>query len=217
MGLRSFVALPVEKGGAVIRVVGVHNTDLESDNLTVNLAYGMGPQHTLLFGLPYRLSPSGGDRVGDVSVLHRYIIRQNDRPEGTHRVGLLGGAIIPTDADRDGALQAGIVATVYRDRHEWDADLLYRTGLDDRFDSGLYDLSWQFRLTPVEYPDWGIDSAWNSVIELGGRWTEGANMIHQITLGLQWIQRRWVLEGGVVKEINENHQTQYLISLRTHF
>ena len=61
--------------------------------------------------------------------------------EGTSRLGLLGGVVIPTDSDRDARLQAGAVATFYRQRHEWDLDALWIEGLGDANDSARYDIS----------------------------------------------------------------------------
>jgi len=95
--------------------------------------------------------------------------------------------------------------------------VLYQAGLDQRKDSGRYDLSWQYRLAPAVYPDWGIATEWNSVLEFNGRWQENIKITHQVTAGLQWIHPSWVLEGGIVKDINNNHETHILISTRIHF
>lgn len=217
MGLRSFVALPLEKGGTVLRLIGERNTDTDIDMLTTELAYGLSGTQTLFFGLPYRLSPAGSDRTGDLSALYRHIVWQVDDDVGTSRLGLLGGAILPTESSRDGQLQAGVVATFFRRRYEWDLDLLYQKGLDQARDSGRYDVSWQYRLAPATYPEWGIGSEWDSVLELNGRWTEGNETIHQFTAGLQWIHRRWVLEGGVVKDLNEPEDRRFVLSTRVHF
>ena len=56
-----------------------------------------------------------------------------------------------------------------------------------------------------------------SVVELGGRWREGAHTTHQLTLGLQRIAGRWVVESGVVRDLNAPHNTGYLLSVRLHF
>ncbi len=217
MGLRSFVALPVEQGGTVTRFLIERNTDDDTDTLFLNAAYGLSGQQTLLLGLPYRLSPSGGDRRGDLSALYRHITWQDDTFSGTRRLGLLAGAVIPTKSGRDPALQAGFVTTVYRSRWEWDIDALYRLGLADRPDSAQYDLSFQYRLSPAQYPDWGIGAEWGAVIELNGRWQEGESVVHQVTGGLQWIHRNWVLEGGLVQDLNGPEATRGILSLRLHF
>ena len=96
MGLRSFVALPVDKGGQVVRVQYQRNIDANTDFMIANAAYGLSGKQTLLFTLPYRLSPSGADRTGDLSTLYRHIVWQDDSKDGTHRLGLLGGVVIPT-------------------------------------------------------------------------------------------------------------------------
>jgi hypothetical protein len=217
MGLRSFVALPVEKDGTVVRLTVEHKEKQSTDFLTTNLAYGISQNQTLFLGLPYRLSPSGSNQTGNLSVLYRHIVWQDDQKFGTNRLGLLGGAVLPTKKDRDGAIQAGAVATFYRNRHEIDMDILYRHGLGDADNSARYDLSWQYRLSPEQYSDWDIGTEWDVVLELNGRYLEGQPMTHQITTGLQWIHKQWVLEGGIYKDMNNQHDTGFLLSTRYHF
>jgi hypothetical protein len=217
MGLRSLVALPVEKGGAVIRLTFERANDADTETLITNAAYGFTANQTLLLGMPYRLSPSGNNRQGDVSVLYRHIVWQQDTLSGTDRLGLLGGVIVPTENDRDAAIQAGFVFTHFKNRHEIDIDALYQSGTANRPDSGRYDISWQYRLSPVEHPDWGISTELNTVLELNGRWNEGNSVTQQITAGLQWVHKKTVIDGGVVQDLNNAHETRYLISTRFHF
>ncbi len=217
MGLRSFVALPVEKGGAVARIQIERAEDADRDILIGNAAWGLSARQTLLFGVPYRLSPAGDKRLGDVSMLFRQMLTQKDQHAGTRRLGLLGGAIAPTDSDRDAAIQGGAVYTAFWRRHEIDIDALYQAGLGKRGDSGRYDLSWQYRLTPAERPVWGIPSEINSVLEWNGRWQKGNDTTRQITAGLQWVHAGWVLEGGVAQDLNNARETRLLISTRFHF
>ena len=217
MGLRSFVALPVEKDGAVIRLTYEHAKDADTDSLNTSAAYGFSAKQTLLLGIPYRLSPAGGNRQGDVSTLYRHIIWQEDSAAGTDRLGLLGGVIVPTESDRDAAVQAGFVYTHYKKKHEIDIDALYQAGLENRTDTGRYDISWQYRLSPDQRPDWGLSQEINSVLELNGRWEEGNNITHQFTAGLQWIHQKMVIEGGIAKDLNNTNETRYLLSTRFHF
>lgn len=218
MGLRTFVALPVEKGGKVMRFQLLSNQDTDTDTFITSLAYGIDHKQTLLMGLPYRLSPGGKDQTGDMSLLYRYIAWQDDQPTGTQRLGLLGGVIAPTDSKRDAAWQAGAVYTHYSGRNEWDIDYLYQAGNGNRADTARYDVSWQHRLSPAVYPDWGApDSEWDSVLELNGRWKQGAGTTHQMTIGLQRITQKWVLEAGLIKDLNKAKDNSLLISARFHF
>lgn len=217
MGLRSFVALPVNKGGAVFRFQYLHNTDSNVGMTFANAAWGITGKDTLLLGLPYRASPSGGDRLGDFSALYRRTLWQKDSKYKTSRVALLSGGVFATDSERDNAIQLGLVATFYRDRNSFDIDALYRYGLGSRADDGRYDFSWQYRLSPVNYPEWEFPTEWFSVLELNGRWREGNIIDHQMTVGLQWVHHNWVLEGGIIQTINNDHETQFLISTRLHF
>ena len=216
MGLRSFVALPVEKAGTVLRASVEHNKDTDTSYATFNAAYGISHRQTVLVGLPYRLSSGEGDRMGDVGALYRHIVRQADSAAGTDRLGLLGGVVVPTDSDRDEAVQAGAVFTRYRGRNEIDLDVLYQQGLGNRDNTARYDLSWQYRIRPSEYPEWGIPPEWYVVTELGGRWSEARSTVHQFTLGFQRVAKRWVFEGGVIQDLNNPNHTRFLISVRFH-
>lgn len=217
MGIRSFVALPVDRGGWVSRFQYLNNFDTDVSTFITNVAWGLSGKDTLLFALPYRLSPSGPNRLGDFSAIYRHTLWQQDTKNSTRRLALLAGGVLATDSQRDGALQLGLVTTVFQARHGFDFDLLYRKGLGSRADDGRYDISWQYRLSPVEYPEWGFATEWYSVIELNGRWRRGHAMDHQITVGAQWVHHNWVLEGGLVQTINNNKETQVLISTRFHF
>lgn len=217
MGLRSFVALPVEKNGAVIRFAFEHANEPNTDVLSTSAAYGLNAGQTLLLGVPYRLSPSGADQQGDLSLLYRHIVWQKNRLSGTSRLGLLGGAITPAGSDRNAAIQTGFVFTHFKGRHEIDVDALYQAGIENRPDSGRYDISWQYRLSPAEFPDWGIPSGLNSVLELNGRWDTVSGSVQQVTTGLQWVHRKWVIEGGITQDLNVTKDLSYLLSTRFHF
>jgi len=217
MGIRSFVALPVNKSGLVARFQYLRNTDANTSTFITNAAWGITGKDTLLLGIPYRLSPSGSNRLGDVSALYRHTLWQHDKQLSTTRLALLAGVVVASESNRDNAVQMGLVATFYRDRNALDVDFLYVRGLDKRRDEGRYDISWQYRVSPVEYPDWGFTTEWYSVIELNGRWREGKSIDHQLTTGLQWIHHNWVLEGAVIQTINNSHDLQFLVSTRLHF
>ena len=217
MGLRSFVALPIDKGGTVVRAQYHRNTDADTEVFIANAAYGLSSKQTLLFGLPYRLSPGGAGQAGDLSALYRHIILQEDSTQSTRRLGVLGGLVVPTDSNRDARLQLGAVATIYKGRTEWDLDVLWIEGLNDTKNKARYDIAWQYRLSPSVYPEWGIGHEWHLNLELGGRWNEGNTMVHQATIGLQSIHRQWVFEGGVVQNLNAFTETQFILSTRFHF
>jgi hypothetical protein len=161
-------------------------------------------------------SPSGSNRSGDISVLYRYTAWQKDFSEGTYRLGLLGGGLIPTNNASNGGAQGGAVATFYKGRHELDLDALWRQGFGKSPNRAQYDASYQFRLSPAEYPETGLTSQWNAVVEYNGRWQQTQQLIHQATLGLQWVHPSWVLEGGIVHDLNANHDNQLLLSVRYH-
>ena len=76
MGLRSFVALPVEKGGAVIRLKYEDSDNTKNDTLTTSVAYGLNNKQTLLLGLPYQFESSNEDNPGDLTILYRLQIKE---------------------------------------------------------------------------------------------------------------------------------------------
>jgi hypothetical protein len=78
-------------------------------------------------------------------------------------------------------------------------------------------VSWQYRLTPSEYPEWGIPTEWQSVVELGGRYAQGSEMLHQLTVGALWVHPRWVLETGIIQNLNGPNVTSFLLGIRAHF
>lgn len=218
MGLRSFVALPINQGGVVTRLVIDEVPTTNNDRLTTNAAYGIDGTQAVFLAVPYRLSSGSGDRLGDVSLLYRKNFWQDIDSADSSRVGFLIGGVVPTDSDRDPLASIGLVATRIDDRHEWDADILWQQGIDDALNTLRYDLSWQYRVYPHEYPEWGLSSVVNTVIEFAGRGVEGETVVQQITSGFQWVVTpRWVLEGGVTKDLNGPHDTNYLISTRFHF
>lgn len=217
MGMRAFVALPVEKGGAVGRLQFIHNDDTDTETGVVNLAYGISGKQTLLLGMPYRFSPGGANRSGEFSALYRHTLWQDDHAQGTRRFALLGGVLLPTTDNSSERLQAGAVATFYSGRSEVDMDLLWQDGRGISKDTARYDLAYQYRLSPARYPKWDEASEWDMDIELGGRYSEGTGTTRQLTTGLQWIHRSWVLEAGLIKDLNNNKDKQALFSLRVHF
>ncbi|WP_019029994.1 hypothetical protein [Colwellia piezophila] len=217
MALRSFVALPIDKYGYIVRFSYQHLIDGDSGNFITSVAYGLSNKQALLFGIPYKVTPNDEDRVGDLSALYRHTVIQHDFLSGTSRLALLTGAIVPHVKDRDPAIQAGFVYSFFKDRYEFDIDALYQAGVDNRPDSGRYDISWQYRLSPSVYPDWGIASELHVVTELNGRWQEGNKITQQVTVGLQMVHPRWVIEGGFVKNLSNNNDLSAILSARFHF
>ncbi len=217
MGLRTFVALPVDKGGVVLRFQSDYNFDTNTNVLITSAAYGLSGTQTLLFGLPYRLSPSGNNRLNDFSALYRQTLWKNDTVGGTNRLAFLGGFVIATDSKRDSAAQAGFVFTHFKDRHEIDISALYQKGFENKVDSGRYDISWQYRVNPKVLPDWGLTDEVYSVLEFNGRWKQGNTISQQITAGISWVKPKWVIEGGLVKELNNQEDTHLVLSTRFHF
>jgi len=216
-GLRSLVALPLEPGGIVTRlqVVGSSNPD----NLLVSgtVLYGLTTRQTLIVNVPYRHLERGNDGFGYVTALYRGTVYQHDESGATRRIAVIGGLRVPTDSGLDTQIAAGLVATVYKQRSEWDFDIVWMQGLGRGGNNARYDVSWQYRLTPSEYPEWGIPAEWQSVVELGGRYAEGAEMVHQLTLGALWVHPSWVLEAGVIQDLNGPDVTSFLLGIRKHF
>ena len=216
-GLRSLVALPLEPGGIIARFQVVGSS--RPDNLLVSgtLLYGLTTRQTLIINVPYRDLESGDDGFGYVTGLYRGIVYQHDEPNATRRIAVIAGVRVPTDSKLDAQISAGLVATTYKHRSEWDIDLVWMQGLRRGGNNARYDVSWQYRLTPSEYPEWGIPNEWQSVVELGGRYAEGSEMVHQLTVGALWVHPSWVLEAGVIQDLNGPDVRSFLLGIRKHF
>ena len=154
ISLRTLVALPIPKGDTVFRLLNTHNTDTDANNLSASAAYGINKAGTVFLGMPYRIYPKGNARTGDISVLYRHMLIQEDRIDGTFRLGALLGGFIPTTGNSDGGLREGLVATYYRDRTEIDVDVIIKQGIKQSLNEFNYDISWQYRIAPAEYPEW---------------------------------------------------------------
>jgi len=171
----------------------------------------------LIIGVPYENLEFGDDGFGYVTAFYRGTVYQHDEPNATRRVAVIGGLRAPTDSELDPQIAVGMVATVYKQRSEWDFDLVWMEGVGRSGNNARYDVSWQYRLTPAEYPEWGIPTEWESVIELGGRYEEGSEMVHQLTVGALWVHPSWVLEAGIIQDLNGPEATSILLGIRKHF
>ncbi len=216
-GLRSLVALPLEPGGIVTRLQVMGSSSPDNILVSGTLLYGLTTRQTLIFNVPYRDLERGNDGFGYVTGLYRGTVYQHDEPNATRRIAVIGGLRVPTDSNLDPQIAAGLVATVYKQRSEWDFDLVWMEGLGRSGNNARYDVSWQYRLTPSEYPEWGIPTEWQSVVELGGRYAEGSEMVHQLTVGALWVHPSWVLEAGVIQDLNGPDVTSFLLGIRKHF
>jgi len=216
-GLRSLVALPLAPGSVVARLQIVGSST--PDNLTIagTVMYGLTTRQTLIISVPYRHLEFGNDGFGYVTGFYRGTMYQHDEPNATRRIAVIGGLRMPTDGNHDPQIAAGLVATVYRHRSEWDFDIVWMQGLGRSGNNARYDVSWQYRLTPSEYPEWGMPTEWDSVLELGGRYVEGSGMVHQLTVGALWVHPGWVLEAGIIQDLNGPEATSILVGIRSHF
>ncbi len=217
MGLRSFVALPVAKNSSVLRFLYSGSLDGGSETLFTSAAYGISGKQTLLLGVPYQLSNNTANKFGDVTVFLRQSLWQQNSADSSNRLALLAGLVLPTNSNRDVGAQAGFVYTHFKNRHEIDTDIIYQKGLGQRLDSARFDFSWQYRINPKILPDWGIGDEIYTVLEFNQRWQQGNKSLKQITAGLTWVKPRWVIEGGLTRDLNQLAQTQLIISTRIHF
>ena len=216
MGLRAFVALPVDRHGTVIRMAYLGADSVNKGVLATGIAYGLTARSTLLLALPYRFA-SAGDRALPVSLLYRHTLWQQDRADGTMRLAWLAGFVLPVSSDQDSAMQGGFVYTRFQGRHELDVDGLYRSGTGDSPDSARFDVSWQYRVLPTQRPTWGLVPDVNLVLEYNAQWQARTGNQRQITAGAQWAAPRWVLEGGYSWGMSAGETDRWLVSLRYHF
>lgn len=214
MALRAFVAMPIEPGGSMLRLMAVQNTANNNLTLMTGFAYGISGKQTIFVSVPYL---SSMNKFGNLSVLFRHITVQKFSKGKSWRAGYLAGVEAATNGSGGLSAQIGPVTTWSQGRHEVDADLLWIDGLGAVNSKARYDLSWQYRVYPSKRPAWGGGAEWFTVSELGGRWTQGGNLVHQATLGLQRIAVRWIIEAGVIHNLTGSAQTSVLISTRIRF
>ncbi len=60
-------------------------------------------------------------------------------------------------------------------------------------------------------------AAYRMSAELGGRYAEGSEMVHQLTVGALWVHPSWVLETGIIQDLNGPDTTSFLLGIRKHF
>ncbi len=216
LAIRSFVAMPIEQGGIVFRAQDFINTKTDMNNVVGDIGYGIANKHAIFLRYPEMINAVSGMPTQDVSLLYRYTFLQKDNTNTTFRIALLSGGFVPTNSGSDGGLKGGFVTSYFKGRNEFDGDVLYDGAFGSAKNYGNYDLSWQYRIYPAKYSEWGLGSSVNTVLEYTGQWMEKANMAHQATLGLQWVMPQLILEGGLIKDLNQSYANIVFIGLRVH-
>lgn len=196
-GINTNVALPVRKGGFVYRTQARYlsasddpaplDRDIRTYTVPNVLAYG-ATQRTTLFGvLPYvsrsvEMTQAGlrreedTDGFGDLSLLLRQTVYARDAVQRTSRLALLGGFELASGKEEFSSHSTdyvlGGVYTVQSGRHEFDADLLYNLNTEGRGvepgDVLGYDLAYELRVFPWQWPERGTPSQIYLVLEANG-------------------------------------------------
>jgi len=222
--INSDVALTPAEGVSILRSQ-VRFTNAESSSGKVRelnqlaippvLVYGLKKNIALFASLPVLVqeiteqTATGKDKtvrsgLADMTFLVKVRIVQKDELLKTTRIGLIGGVEMPTGKDRFSSDSFdpifGSVYTYQTDRGEWDADLIYKwnTGSGvQSFDTLRYDLAYQHRVWPVEYPEKGIPTLWNIVAEANGSYSTQGNHLVFLSPGIQCVTKRWILESSI--------------------
>ena len=243
-GINTNVALPVREGGFVyrtqVRFISASddpspmNRDIEAYVVPNVLVYGATSQTTLFGILPYIFKSverdSGGlreeDRTngfGDLTFLLRQTVYARDAVQRTSRLGLIGGLEIPVGSEDFSSHSTdfvlGGVYTLQTGRHEFDADLLYKVNTEARdLDLGeelQYDLAYELRLFPWQWPERGTPSQLYAVIEANGRSIERARSngmelddtggtVVFLSPGIQWVTQRVIYEASLQVPVIQN-------------
>ncbi len=243
-GINTNVALPVREGGFVYRTQvrfmsasddpSPMNRDIEAYVVPNVLVYGATSQTTLFGILPYIFKSverdSGGlreeDRTngfGDLTFLLRQTVYARDAVQRTSRLGLIGGLEIPVGSEDFSSHSTdfvlGGVYTLQTGRHEIDVDLLYKVNTEARdLDLGeelQYDLAYEVRLFPWQWPERGTPSQLYAVIEANGRSIErarsngmelddsGGTLVF-LSPGIQWVTQRVIYEASLQVPVIQN-------------
>ena len=243
-GINTNVALPVREGGFVYRTqvrflsASDDPTPLDRD---VNvyavpnvLVYGATARTTLFGILPYisrsvDFTAAGlrqtddTDGFGDLTFLLRQTVYVQDALQRTSRFALLAGLEIPSGKEEFSSHSTdfllGGVYTLQDGRHEFDTDLIYKintAGHDlERGDELRYNVAYELRVSPWEWPERGTPSQIYLVMELNGStsrraFASGAKLADTggttvfLSPGIQYVTRRIIYEASVQVPVIQN-------------
>ncbi|MBD3610609.1 MAG: hypothetical protein HUJ30_08675, partial [Gammaproteobacteria bacterium] len=124
MGIRSFVAMPIDKGGSMLRMQYIDAGNMTT--LMTNYAYGLTGTQTLIVGLPYQLSPQVNKGRGDINLLYRYIGWHKSDTEKMVMAALLAVVLISEQSDNSPKFVGAI--TYSRGLREEDFSAFWRQG-----------------------------------------------------------------------------------------
>ena len=243
-GINTNVALPVREGGYVYRTQlrllsasddpTLLDRDIDVYAIPNVLVYGATARTTLFGILPYfsrsvdfteaGLRKSDDvDGFGDLRFLVRQTVYAKDALQRTSRLGLLAGLEIPSGKEEFSShstdYQLGAVYTLQDGRHELDADLIYKINTEGRGrelgDELQYNLAYQLRVAPWEWPERGTPSQIYLVIEANGKTSQetrsggvklgdtGGTTVF-LSPGIQFVTRRVIYEGSIQIPVAHN-------------
>ncbi len=243
-GINTNVALPVREGGFVyrtqLRYVSTSDdpTPLDRDidayiipNVRV---YGATARTTLFSILPFISqsveSSMGGSRqdtdlqgFGDLTFLLRQTVYVRDAVQRTSRLALIGGLEIPSGKDDFSSHSTdfvlGGVYTLQTGRHELDADLLYKVNTEARDvelgDELRYDLAYELRISPWNWPQQGTPSQIYLVLEANGisfrrtltpdgELADSGGTVVFLSPGIQLVSQRIIYEASLQLPVMKN-------------
>ncbi len=199
------------------------------------IAYGVTKKFSLQFDAPLvytdlNLSTPGDDDdfgLGDMTLLAKYRIFQDDpAPTDTTRFSVIAGLQIPgnVEFEMDSSNDAwdpiiGAVFSTVQGRHGFNADALwefYTGDEDDQSDSLRYDVSYLYRLSPVQYTA-ETTGAIYAVAELNGFY--GTNGDHELFLspGIMYESRKFTLDATVMipvhQEVDNRAESEFLVGV----
>ncbi len=243
-GINTNVALPVREGGFVDRTQlrftrasddpTPQDQDIDVYAVPNVLVYGATARTTLFGILPYISrsvdftdagSPQSTDTngFGDLTFLVRQTVYAKDALQRTSRLGLLAGLEIPSGKEEFSShstdYQLGTVYTLQDGRHELDADLIYKINTEGRNtelgDELQYDLAYEVRVWPWEWPERGTPSQIYLVLETNGRTSRralseglelsdtGGTLVF-LSPGIQYVTRRVIYEASLQIPVIQN-------------
>ncbi len=243
-GINTSVALPVREGGYVYRTQlrflsasddpTLLDRDIDVYAIPNVLIYGATARTTLFGILPYfsrsvdftdagRRQSDDVDGFGDLRLLVRQTVYARDALQRTSRLGLLAGLEIPSGKEEFSShstdYQLGAVYTLQDGRHELDADLIYKINTEGRGrelgDELQYNLAYEVRVSPWEWPERGTPSQIYLVIEANGKSSQearsdGAKLDDSggttvfLSPGIQLVTRRVIYEGSIQIPVVQN-------------
>ena len=217
-------ALNPFKGGTIyrqqLRYKRINNNDaLETPAF---LLYGLHPRLALLTSVNPSIDESGETQLESTGAGIKWQYVQYNVIGATLRMALIangGSWRIANQANQSAYTQIGNAITFEKLLFEVDLETRYMRVFDgDEQGHYYYNLSFSHVIWPFAFPEYGVPTYLNAVIEMNGRSIQTitnrfTNQL-RISPGLQIVDKNFILEGNVQIPVTENTELYSVLGIR---